>query len=58
MIKFGPKDMKDLMEEIHELSLYYLIPFILIHLAGVFYAEFTSQQGLISKIISGKNSSK
>lgn len=58
IIKFGPKDMKDLMEEIHELSLYYLIPFILIHLAGVFYAEFTSQQGLISKIISGKKSPK
>ncbi|MCO6496653.1 MAG: cytochrome b/b6 domain-containing protein [Chitinophagaceae bacterium] len=57
-IEFGPKDMKNLMEEIHVLSIYYLIPFIIIHLAGVLYAEFTSQRGIISRIISGKNITK
>lgn len=42
------------MEGIHVLSIYYLLAFILIHLSGVFWSEFTSQQGIISRIISGK----
>ena len=40
--------------EIHELGVYYLVAFIIIHLAGVLIAEFTNQKGIISKIISGK----
>lgn len=58
IIEFGPKSLKKPMEEIHILSLYYLIPFIVIHLAGVLIAEFSSQKGLISRIISGPDPEK
>lgn len=54
IIKFGPKNIKDTMEDIHTLSIYYLIPFLIIHIGGVLYAELTSQSGIISRIISGK----
>lgn len=54
IIEFGPKNLKGQMEEIHVLSIYYLLAFIFIHLSGVFVAEFTTNRGLISKIISGK----
>ena len=57
IIKFGPKNLKNSMEEIHVLSIYYLVAFIVIHLGGVLRAEFTSQQGLISRIISGTRKS-
>lgn len=52
-IEFGPKELKDLMEEIHVLGIYYLIAFIVMHLAGVLIAEFTDQKGIISRIVSG-----
>ena len=53
IIDFGPKAYKKDMEFIHEKSLLYLIPFIVLHLVGILYAEFTSEKGLISKMISG-----
>lgn len=53
VIELGPKDLKNSMEEIHVLSIYYLLAFIFIHLGGVLLAEFTSQQGILSKIVSG-----
>ena len=53
MIELGPKSSKELMEEIHVLSIYYLISFIVIHLAGVFIAEFSDQKGIVSRMISG-----
>ncbi|RXQ95633.1 cytochrome b/b6 domain-containing protein [Ancylomarina salipaludis] len=53
IIEFGPKTIKSLMEEIHVLSIYYLIPFIVIHWAGVFIAEFSDQKGIVSRMISG-----
>jgi cytochrome b561 len=53
IIEFGPKNMKNFMEEIHVLSIYYLIPFIIIHLGGVLISEFTTQPGIISRIVSG-----
>lgn len=53
IIEFGPKDLKKSMEEIHVLSIYYLLAFICIHIGGVLLGEFTDQQGIISKIISG-----
>lgn len=55
-IKFGPKDLKHTMEDIHKLSLYYLIPFLIIHIGGVLIAEFTTLPGIISKIVSGSHS--
>ena len=57
-IEFGPKDWKEPMEEIHVLSLYYLIPYIVIHLAGVLMAEFTNQKGIISSVVGGTKSEK
>ena len=35
IIKFGPKEFKKSMESIHELSIYYLVAFIVLHLVGV-----------------------
>ena len=58
IIELGPKTMKDSMESIHVLSLYYLVPFLIIHIGGVLYAEFTSLPGIISRIISGPKRSK
>lgn len=56
IIEFGPKTIKKSVEEIHALSLYYLIPFLIIHLGGVMLAEFGNQRGIISRMIRGKNS--
>lgn len=54
VIELGPKDLKDTMESIHVLSLYYLIPFLILHLGGVIIAELSSQPGIISRIVNGK----
>jgi cytochrome b561 len=54
VIELGPKSIKNSMEEIHVLSIYYLVAYIIIHLGGVFWSELTTEQGIISKIISGK----
>ena len=53
IIELGPKDLKKSMENIHVLSIYYLLAFITIHLAGVLLAEFSDQKGIISRIVSG-----
>ena len=53
IIEFGPKEFKKPMEEIHVLGIYYLVGFIVIHITGVFVAEFTNQKGIISRIVSG-----
>lgn len=51
IIEFGPKSMKKTMEDIHVLSIYYLIPFLVLHIGGVLFAEFTSSPGIISRIV-------
>ena len=53
IIEFGPKEYKKPMEEIHELSLYYLLGFMILHFGGILIAELTSDKGLVSRIISG-----
>ena len=53
IIEFGSENLKETMEEIHVLSIYYLIGFIVIHIGGVLIAEFTNQKGIISRIVSG-----
>ena len=53
LIEFGPRNLKHTMEEIHVLSIYYLIAFLVIHFGGVLLAEFTTQHGIISGIVSG-----
>jgi cytochrome b561 len=54
LIKFGPIEIKKTMEEIHILSIYYLTAFIILHIGGVLWAEFTMHKGVISKIVSGR----
>jgi cytochrome b561 len=58
LILFGPKEWKKPMEGIHVLGIYYLIAFIVLHLAGVLIAEFTNQKGIISRIVSGSKKEK
>ncbi|MDB4089520.1 cytochrome b/b6 domain-containing protein [Flavobacteriales bacterium] len=53
IIEFGPREYKKPMEFIHVQSIYYLVAFIVIHLAGVLKAEFTSDNGIASRIVSG-----
>ncbi|MBK5209189.1 MAG: cytochrome b/b6 domain-containing protein [Flavobacteriaceae bacterium] len=44
IIEFGSKELKKPMEEIHVLSIYYLIGFIILHWTGIFIAQFTDQK--------------
>jgi len=53
IIVFGPEYLEELAENIHVLALYYLIPFIVLHIIGVLIAEFTDQKNIISRIIRG-----
>lgn len=55
IITQGPQNLKAQMEEIHVLSIYYLLTFIVIHLSAVIWAELTNQQGIISKMVSGNS---
>ena len=52
-LEFGPESLEHTMEDIHVLSLYYLIPFIVLHFTGILIAEFTEDKGIISRVISG-----
>jgi len=54
MMEFGPEEWEHDMEDIHVLSLYYLLTYIVIHIGGVIVKELTSDKGLISRVISGK----
>jgi cytochrome b561 len=58
IIEFGSENLKKPMEEIHVLSIYYLLAFIFLHLGGVILAELTTEQGIISKIVSGTKDNK
>jgi cytochrome b561 len=58
LMEFGPKSINELMEEIHVLSIYYLLAYIVLHLGGVFWAEFTDQKGIVSDIVSGNKNAK
>lgn len=53
LIEFGPSGWKDTMEAIHVLGIYYLIAYIILHVAGVIIVELTDQKGIISRIVSG-----
>ena len=55
LIEWGPKEWKKPVEDIHLLGIYYLVVFIVVHLAGVLFAEFTHHKGIISRIVSGEN---
>jgi len=53
LIEWGPGTWRRPLEEVHQLSIYYLLAFIVIHWAGVFIAEFTDEKGIVSRIVSG-----
>ena len=55
LIEWGPKEWKKPVEEIHMLGIYYLVAFIVLHLAGILIAESTNQKGIVSRIIGGGN---
>jgi len=54
LIELGPKSWKALVEGIHKLSVYYLVAFIVLHIGGVLIAELSNRKGIISAVISGK----
>ena len=51
LIVNGPVEWKKSLEGIHELSLYYILLFIVIHFSGILMAEYSSEKGIISRII-------
>ena len=51
LIVNGPPAWKKGLESIHELSLYYILTFIVIHFTGILLAEYGSEKGIISRII-------
>lgn len=53
LIEWGPKDWTKSLEEVHVLGIYYLVAFIVLHIAGIIIAEFTDHKGIISRIING-----
>ncbi|PMG75356.1 hypothetical protein BCU84_16215 [Shewanella sp. 10N.286.51.B7] len=53
LIEFGPESIEHQAETVHKLALWYFIPFISLHLAGIILAEFTHDKGLVSRIIGG-----
>ncbi len=53
MVVNGPESFKDIMEAVHVKSLYYMLVFIILHIAGVFLANSYEEKGIISKMVSG-----
>ncbi|MBB6459766.1 cytochrome b/b6 domain-containing protein [Flammeovirga kamogawensis] len=43
-----------LLEDIHKLSLYYLVTFVVLHFAGIVIGEFTDKPNSVSEMIHGK----
>lgn len=53
-MKFGPEYLEHDIEEIHELSWYYMVVFLVLHFVGILLSELGSKKGLVSKMIGGK----
>jgi cytochrome b561 len=53
LIVNGPKTYKPFLESVHELSLYYTLAFLVLHIGGVILAELGEKKGIISNMISG-----
>jgi cytochrome b561 len=50
----GPVKYKDFLETIHVQSLYYVILFVIVHMAGIIVTELSDGKGIVSKMINGK----
>ncbi len=53
-MEFGPDFLNDLSEEVHKLTLYYIIPFLIVHFVGILVSELTTKGGIVSKMIGGE----
>lgn len=53
LIKFGPDSIHKTTEDIHKLTLYYIVPFLVLHFVGIILAELGSKKGIVSKMIGG-----
>ncbi len=54
LIVNGPEKFEELMESIHEKSLYYVVLFIIMHMGGLILSELSDQKGIVGKMIYGK----
>lgn len=52
-LKFGPESIGAITEDIHVLALWYLIPFLVLHLGGMVIGEVSKEKGIVSKMIGG-----
>jgi cytochrome b561 len=50
----GSPDYKDFLESIHVQSIYYVVLFIIMHMAGLVISELSNGKGIVSKMIYGK----
>jgi cytochrome b561 len=55
LVENGPKSIHKTMEEVHEMSLYVILVFILLHFTGFLLAEFSDKKGIVSAMINGGN---
>ncbi|WP_418358429.1 MULTISPECIES: cytochrome b/b6 domain-containing protein [Shewanella] len=53
LLEFGPQAIERQAETLHQLALWYFIPFICLHFAGILLAESGSDKGIVSKMIGG-----
>lgn len=54
LIVWGPADWKHSIEEVHELGLWYLVPFLVLHFAAIIKAETGEEPGIITRMIGGR----
>lgn len=54
LIVYGPSDWKHTIEAFHELALWYLVPFLVLHFAAIIKAEAGEEQGIITRMIGGR----
>ena len=53
IIEFGPREFKHTTEEFHELSLYWLVVFIVFHFVGLIIAERIDNKRVVNRMITG-----
>jgi len=54
LIEFGDQAWRKSVEEVHKLSIYYLVAYMVLHVGGVLLAEWREHPGIISRIFGGK----
>jgi len=54
LMVYGPADWKHSIEEFHQLALWYLVPFLILHFAAIIIAEAGEEPGIITRMIGGR----